>query len=98
MNFSRKFRLMWIDAMLSVKGGLNRRDVCQAFDLSVTQASRDINLYIQKWPHLISYDPGAKIYLRVGLDRVFGSIVQRMILAAHEEVVIQDQRVFEEQD
>lgn len=71
MSFAAKMRQVWIDAMLDQGGLLRRADICEAFGISVPQASIDLNSYRAAHPEMITYDPTAKGYRRAGQESAY---------------------------
>lgn len=55
-------RLLFISECLSGKGFFNRSDICDAFAVSVPQASADIARWITKHPNQITYNKSLKCY------------------------------------
>jgi hypothetical protein len=62
VTFFQTLRMIWIDAVLWEDGEIQRRDICENFDLSVPQASLDLRRYMQLHPGRIAYDRSAKVY------------------------------------
>ncbi|MBX9647947.1 MAG: WYL domain-containing protein [Xanthobacteraceae bacterium] len=57
-------RLEFIDFRLFWDGHFNRRDLADTFGISTQQASSDIAVYTGLAPANLSYDPGARAYVR----------------------------------
>lgn len=57
-------RLEFIDFRLFWDGRFNRRDLVETFGISPQQASADIALYTARAPANLSYDGGARTYVR----------------------------------
>jgi len=55
-------RLLFISDLLAKKGHFNRADICQAFSISVPQASIDIRRWIEKHQGATVYNSSAKRY------------------------------------
>jgi hypothetical protein len=57
-------RMIWIDAWLTrcPDIGLNRRHICFGFDLSVQQASHDLNLFDDLFPNRLVYNESVKAF------------------------------------
>lgn len=64
MRWGVRRRLEFIDFRLFWDGRFNRRDLADTFGISAQQASADIALYIAQSPANLSYDPGARAYVR----------------------------------
>jgi hypothetical protein len=64
-NFAQTLRMIWIDAVLTEDGELNRADIERAFLISTPQASGDLARYRQFYPHQAFYDTSAKTYRRI---------------------------------
>jgi hypothetical protein len=55
-----EFRLFW-------EGSVNRSDIIETFNVSVNQASTDLNRYIALAPDNINYDKSARAYVRASV-------------------------------
>ncbi len=55
-------RLEFIEFRLFWEGGINRSDITRKFGVSVPQASKDLNLYLELAPGNMRYDRSAKLY------------------------------------
>lgn len=64
MRWGVRRRLEFIDFRLFWDGRFNRRDLADTFGISPQQASADIALYTAQAPENLSYDPGARTYVR----------------------------------
>lgn len=64
-TFFQTLRLIWIDAVLTEDGEIQRRDIWENFDLSIAQASLDLRRYQLTHPGRVAYDRSAKIYRTV---------------------------------
>ena len=62
MKFTKVMRLMWIDSQACNSEGVGRRDVMQAFGLSVSAASMDLSAYNKLSNGKATYDPYAKVW------------------------------------
>lgn len=60
--WQRKERLRYIDTKLFWTGSIRREDICQAFGIHTTNASKDIQTYIQCAEKNLVYDRRDKIY------------------------------------
>lgn len=58
-------RLMWIDGVVENDGEINRREISQAFGISIPQASADLRRYMELNPGRIAYDLSGKRYVQV---------------------------------
>lgn len=61
-SWQRKERLRFIDAKLFWTGTIRRNDICRVFELHTTNASKDIQLYIEIAENNLTYDRKAKVY------------------------------------
>jgi len=59
----QKRRLWWISHAIATMGRLNRGDICEAFCVSVPQASKDICEWMSLHPGAIIYDRSSKCYV-----------------------------------
>jgi len=64
MRWGVRRRLEFIDFRLFWDGRFNRKDLSDTFGISAQQASADIALYSAKAPGNLTYDAGARAYLR----------------------------------
>jgi phenylalanyl-tRNA synthetase beta subunit len=55
----------WIDEMLSIYGFINREHIMKKFDVSMPQASQDIQLFMRMWPGRMAYNKSSKRYERI---------------------------------
>lgn len=55
-------RQWWISQRVVMEGRINRADICDAFGVSVPQASADIQRWLKDNPGVLSYDKSAKCY------------------------------------
>lgn len=70
--FIKKERLRFIDTYLFWTGVLRRDDICKAFELHETNASRDIAIYRQLNPNSVIYDTSEKCYKTTPMFRPIG--------------------------
>jgi len=56
------YRQQWIAQHLATQKRINRQNLMLMFDISMPQASQDIQLYIQNHPGAVVYDYSAKTY------------------------------------
>lgn len=62
-------RRQWLlSELVSAKGYFNRVDLCEAFGISIPQASTDIRRFLTAFPGLVEYDKTAKRYARRALE------------------------------
>jgi len=61
-SWQRKERLRYIDAKLFWTGTIRRDDICKVFELHTTNASKDIQIYIDLAKNNVLYDKKAKTY------------------------------------
>lgn len=59
MRWFEKQRIEWIK---NRKEPFNRRDLMDAFDISMPQASNDIQAYLEIFPNSLTYNMNKKIY------------------------------------
>jgi hypothetical protein len=88
MTFAQTFRLIWIDAVLDRGLRLRRADLCDAFGISVPQASADIQLYAKRFPDHIAYDRTSKGYFRNGASSAFDLTLHHPVITAQSAVQI----------
>jgi len=55
-------RLAWIKESIEIFGFLNREHIVKKFEVSIVQASTDIRMARERWPHLMEYDTREKVY------------------------------------
>ena len=55
-------RLWFISGLLARNGHFNRRDICEAFNVSIPQASLDIKRWLAAHPCAATYNPRSKRY------------------------------------
>lgn len=60
--WQRKERLRYIDAKLFWTGTLRREDICKVFELHTTNASKDIQVYLELAGNNLTYDRRDKVY------------------------------------
>jgi hypothetical protein len=63
LSYAQQQRLAYIDFKLFFTGAVTRNDIVQHFQLGVTAATRDINLYKENVSDNMTYDFGRKKYL-----------------------------------
>ncbi|TCT34627.1 hypothetical protein [Martelella mediterranea] len=62
-TFFQTMRLLWIDAAVQSEQALLRRaDICQTFDISISQAALDLRQFQTAFPGRLEYDRSAKGY------------------------------------
>ena len=83
-TFARTLRLIWIDAVLTEDGEINRRDIEAAFLVSTPQASNDLSRYRRLYPNQIFYDTNIKAYRRI--EGVAAAFTRKQHIAAVEAV------------
>lgn len=86
MNFAQKYRLVWIDAALANGSAIRSADLCEAFGISVPQASKDLSAYREQYGDLIAYDRPSKCYRRKGDVNAFPKTWHWPVLAAQTVV------------
>lgn len=57
-----KRRLWFISDILATRGAFNRSDLCNAFGISVPQASKDIQNWMKRHPNTAIYNKSTKRY------------------------------------
>jgi hypothetical protein len=62
-NFFQALRLDFIDMCLATRGGINRADLCRAFNICKPQATTDISQFMATYPKAIRYDASAKRFV-----------------------------------
>ncbi|MEC9367575.1 MAG: WYL domain-containing protein [Pseudomonadota bacterium] len=62
-RWSVEQRLLYIEQRLFWRGTINRSDIISRYEVSVSQASADINRYLSLRPQDVSYDKSAKCYV-----------------------------------
>jgi len=63
MKTNQLLRLLWIDAFARERGQINRSDICDAWGISLPQATKDLTYLSTKYPTRYRYDLRAKTYL-----------------------------------
>jgi hypothetical protein len=61
-NWYIAYRMQWIDEMLLIYGFINREHLIKKFNISVPQASKDLNFYMKHWPNRMKYNLNTKRY------------------------------------
>ena len=87
MTFAQMFRLIWIDAHVAEWGAVNRGDLCEAFGISLPQASADLTRFQSCWPDTITYDRSAKRYLAGPASPIFYRAIRNDVLDAATSVL-----------
>ena len=64
-TFAQTLRMIWIDAVITEDGEINRSDIMRAFLISTPQASADLGRYQRLYPRQIYYDRSDKCYRRI---------------------------------
>ncbi|MBD3785652.1 MAG: hypothetical protein IE922_01600 [Sphingomonadales bacterium] len=62
MKLATKVRMVWIDGSVLNGRPLRRGHLCEAFGISVPQASLDLGEFRRRWPDRLVYDAAAKVY------------------------------------
>ena len=62
MNWAKKQRLEWLNNRISC---FNRKDLCEEFEISIPQASKDIKDFLNENPNAFVYDSKKKAYYRI---------------------------------
>lgn len=86
MRHAQSMRLIWIDAMLSTVGTINRADIARMFLISIQQASLDLRVYQSEMPDGVAYNNRTKKYERQGNDSLFDLAAREAVSRAAEEV------------
>jgi len=63
LPFARQERLRFLEAMLLWTGAVTRRDVAEAFGVSLNHVTRDINIYLQQYPEHLAISPKTHTYI-----------------------------------
>lgn len=63
MRWFEQQRMSWIEETLRIFGFINREHLMRKFDLSVPQASKDLNTFRRLYPEAMVYDLSQKRYL-----------------------------------
>lgn len=63
MSLSQKLRIIWIEGRAREVGFINRSDICEAWDLSLPQATKDLVLFSELFPGRLKYDVRSKRYV-----------------------------------
>lgn len=64
LGFAQKQRLAYIDFCLLFKGSIYRQDLIKRFEVGLSAASRDFNIYKEFAPNNLSYDSREKRYFQ----------------------------------
>lgn len=62
MKQATKMRMVWIDGSVLNGRPLQRGHLCEAFGISVPQASLDLAEFQRRWPDRLVYDTSKKAY------------------------------------
>jgi hypothetical protein len=65
MTWCERQRQAWITEMLGIYGFINREHLQRKFDISMPQASKDLQTFQRLHPGEVRYDLGRKCYVRV---------------------------------
>lgn len=82
MTFFQMLRAIWIDAHVTEWGFIRRQHICDAFGISIPQASADLSAFQARWPDAITYDRSAKRYLRGAAGPAFDRHVRYEVTSA----------------
>lgn len=63
LHFARQERLRFLETMLLWNGSVTRREVSEAFGISLNHVSRDINVYQQQYPDNLAISPKTHTYI-----------------------------------
>jgi hypothetical protein len=63
MRWFGQYRIEWIAETLRVFGYINRKHLERKFDISMQQASLDLNTFLKEHPDLMAYDRSKKCYV-----------------------------------
>lgn len=66
MRWFERHRLEWIAERVAAVGYINRRDLMEQFDVSMPQASKDLQTFMRQMPDTLVYDASAKRYAYKG--------------------------------
>jgi hypothetical protein len=87
-KFSVTLRQIWIDAVVAEDGEINRASICEAFGISVPQASLDLRLYQHANPGRLFYDRSFKVYRTIeGSKTQFGLMAHAEVFAIVHRVI-----------
>lgn len=86
MTFAQTMRLIWIDAMLTNVGTIQRADIARMFLISIPQASADLQAYRRAHPKGLIYDARAKCYRRSGSESLFDRDARNAVGLAAQEI------------
>lgn len=62
MNLSQQLRLIWIEGRARSTGRINRAEICEAWSISMPQATKDLVLFCELYPKRLVYDVRLKCY------------------------------------
>ena len=57
------YRREWIAEMLRIYGFINREHLQKKFGISVPQASKDLQTFMQSYPYVMRYNANRKCYV-----------------------------------
>lgn len=63
MRWFERHRMEWIRETLRVFGYINRVHIARKFELSIPQASADLNTFRRIYPGVMKYDLSSKRYV-----------------------------------
>lgn len=86
MTFAQTMRLIWIDAMLTNVGTIQRADIARMFLISIPQASADLQAYRRAHPDGLTYDTRDKCYRRSGSESLFDQDARNAVGLSATEV------------
>jgi len=64
VNWFENQRRLWIKEMLEVYGFINRSHLMTKFNISMPQASKDLQKFLKENPTFVEYDLTRKCYVR----------------------------------
>jgi DeoR/GlpR family transcriptional regulator of sugar metabolism len=62
MRWFEEQRLKWIGDRLASHGHINRSDLMEQFQISMAQASKDLNAFLRERPNLMVYNRTTRRY------------------------------------
>lgn len=87
-TFAQTLRLIWIDAVITEDGEINRSDIMRAFLVSTPQASADLARFQRLYPRQVFYDRSAKCYRGIeGAQPVYNPSAHRAAFDAVQAVL-----------
>lgn len=66
MRWFEQQRMIWIAETLEIFGYINREHIMKKFDVSVPQASKDLQTFQRLYPDKMKYNRNSKKYERCG--------------------------------